>query len=63
MLHSAIEFISGHYQWLFSGIGVSLLGWVLWRKASIKQNQSVSDGANAVQVGNDIKVNVKIDSD
>ncbi len=49
-----IEFIQ-NYDWLFSGVGSTLIFWIIgykqgYRKA-IKQNQNVGDNSKAVQVG------------
>lgn len=52
-----IEFLKNNYQWIFGGIGVSILGWVfhLFSKratqTTIKQNQKAGDNSANTQIG------------
>ncbi len=47
-----MDFITNNYQWIFSGIGVSILGWMIAKKIKKKNiNQSIKYGSNNIQIG------------
>jgi hypothetical protein len=57
-----MEWITEHYKWVFSGLGVplimgiiSFIGWLFFKKQKsgdiVKQRQSARDDANQSQIG------------
>lgn len=63
-----MQFLGEHYKWIFSGIGVFVLGGIIAvfknRKSSSKnQNQSQRSGANStnIQAGGNVEFTQKND--
>jgi hypothetical protein len=55
-----INFITENYEWFFSGLGVFILGFFVYRKAKSKhQQQTVSENSQAMQAGRDINITRK----
>lgn len=56
-MDQAIEFMKNNYQWIFGGIGVAIIGWIilLFQKkhtsTTIKQNQKGGDNSTNTQIG------------
>lgn len=57
-----VEFFQSHYQWIFSGIGSSIVFWFVGYKQgyskALNQTMKVGDGSTAIQVGGDMKGNI-----
>ena len=55
-----IEFIKNNYDWLLSGLGTSVLFFILGAqygyKKSNKQKQQIGNNSSAIQVGGDFNV-------
>ena len=58
-----IEFLQKNYEWVFSGIGSGVVFWILgyWQgsRKAIDQKQEIGSNSTAIQVGRDLKGNVK----
>lgn len=56
-MDQVMEFIKNNYQWLFGGIGVAIIGWIVhifFKKdggMNIKQKQKAGDNSNNTQIG------------
>ena len=54
-----IEFFQMNYDWIFSGLGSSLIFWFLGYKSgyskAIKQSMKAGDNSTVIQVGGDFK--------
>ncbi|WBA15127.1 hypothetical protein [Salinivibrio proteolyticus] len=57
-----IEFLQNNYEWIFSGLGSSIVFWFVGYKQgynkAVNQDMKVGNGSTAVQVGGDMKGNV-----
>lgn len=56
-----IEFIAvakEHYQWLFGGLGTSLIAGFLFNKQRASQKQTVKDKSVGIQAGRDVRAEV-----
>lgn len=52
-----MDWLMKNVEWVFSGIGVAVLGWLFTlRKSRTGISQSVKNGSNVTQVGGDIRV-------
>jgi hypothetical protein len=51
-----IEFISNNKEWLFSGIGITIIGVIGWIYKSLNGNNS--NNSNAESVGNNANLTV-----
>lgn len=59
-----IEYILENKEWIFSGIGVTLLSWLIFRNTGgSSMRQDGGKNSTNVQVGGDFKVNSKESSD
>lgn len=55
-----IEYLIANKEWIFSGVGVAVLSWLLFRKsASSNMNQKGGDNSTNIQVGRDFKTGNK----
>ena len=64
-MEQIIELLSNNYEWVFSGIGVFILG-LLFYKRNLTQKQKSGDGSVNIQSGNSINVsssNIGVDND
>jgi hypothetical protein len=54
-----IDYIRSNAPWIFSGIGVAILGFIfsIFRKRSVSQKQKTTNGSLGIQAGNDINLN------
>lgn len=67
MIDSAIAWIDNNKDWLFEGLGVTVLcgiAWVLWTlffKEKANTTQTINSGNNSIniQVGQDLKIREK----
>ncbi|EHW0638038.1 hypothetical protein L3I77_004463 [Vibrio vulnificus] len=57
-----IEFLQNNYEWVFSGIGSSILFWFIGYKQgyskALTQKMKVGDGSTGIQVGGDMNGNI-----
>lgn len=57
-----VEFFQNNYEWIFSGLGSSIIFWFIGYKQgynkATNQNMKVGDGSTAIQVGGNMKGNV-----
>ncbi len=57
-----IEFFKNNYEWIFSGLGSSIIfcfvGYKQGYNKALNQNMKVGNGSTAVQVGGDMKGNI-----
>lgn len=52
-----MDWLMKNVEWVFSGIGVAVLGWLFTlRKSRTGISQSVKNSSNVTQVGGDIRV-------
>lgn len=52
-----MDWLLKNVEWVFSGIGVAILGWLFALRKSRKDvSQSVKNSSNVTQVGGDIKL-------
>jgi hypothetical protein len=52
-----MDWILKNYEWVFSGVGVAVVGWLfILRKSKAGVSQSVKNSSNVTQVGG--KVNI-----
>lgn len=59
-----IEYVLENKEWIFSGIGVALLSWLIFRNSSgSSMRQKGGDNSTNVQIGGDFKVNSKESND
>ena len=61
MASSLLDYILRNKEWIFSGVGVALLGWVayLWRRkrtTSLSQRQSSGSNSTNIQAGRDATI-------
>jgi hypothetical protein len=55
-----MEFIMNNYEWIFSGIGVFVLGLFIYRKTtnlSVKQKQKIRNNSTGIQANGDVNIN------
>lgn len=50
-----------HYKWFFSGLGVFIIGLIIYRqkvknRISKRQNQKIGKGSTGIQAGRDINI-------
>lgn len=59
-----MRFILNNIQWIFSGIGVFILGFFVTRKIiqGKKVNQKIGNNSTGIQVGRDVNIGAKNDS-
>lgn len=52
-----MDWLMNNIEWVFSGIGVAVIGWFfILRKSREDVRQSVKNSFNVTQVGGDVKV-------
>lgn len=52
-----MDWLMKNIEWVFSGIGVTIIGWFFTLRKSTKDvSQSVKSSSNVMQVGGDVKV-------
>lgn len=52
-----MDWLMKNIEWVFSGIGVAVIGWFfMLRKSRENVRQSVKNSFNVTQVGGDVKV-------
>ena len=55
-----IEYLIDNKEWLFSGLGVAVISWLLFRNSSAsKMSQKSGGNSTNVQVGGDFTMNKK----
>ncbi len=53
-----IKILKQNYQWFFSGIGVFIIGLLLYKKIMKKsQIQTVGNNSTAIQAGRNVNIN------
>jgi hypothetical protein len=56
MENPVVEYLIANKEWIFSGVGVAVISWILFRKsASSTMNQKGGDNSTNIQVGLDFK--------
>ena len=57
-----LDYLINNKEWIFSGIGVAVVSWLLFRNSSAS-NMTQKSGKNStnIQVGGDLKFNKKDD--
>ncbi|MCT4636223.1 MAG: hypothetical protein N4A72_00810 [Bacteroidales bacterium] len=55
-MNDVIKFFIEEKEWVFSGIGISVLGFIFnrGRKKYVKQKQKINNNSTGIQVGGDI---------
>ncbi len=51
-----MDWLVKNMEWLFSGIGVTVLGWLISRQYRPKIDQSVKKSSNVTQVGGNVRI-------
>ena len=59
-----IKWVGNNKEWLFSGVGVVVVAWIVrivYRKKQISSYQNIRSGRNStnIQAGRDVKINSK----
>lgn len=55
-----IEYLIGNKEWIFSGIGVTILSWFIFRNSNkTKMTQKSGNHSTSIQVGGDLSVSIK----
>lgn len=57
-IESFIALAKENYQWLFGGLGASLIAGFLFNKHRASQKQTVKDKSIGIQAGRDVQANV-----
>ena len=64
-INDFLTFLSQNKEWIFSGIGVAIIGWILqWiirktsRRKKNEQNISAGDGSTNIQVRNNAQITI-----
>lgn len=61
------DFITEHYKWIFSGIGVAVLFWFIGYKNNnsnkSKQSMHIGDNSAGIQIGRDLNEKNKKDKE
>ena len=57
MIQQALSFVKDNYKWIFGGIGVSIVGFLIKKifdkkEPSVRQKQKSGHGSTNVQIGN-----------
>ena len=58
-----LDYLIANYEWIFSGIGVTLISWLFFRASGTKSRMSQHGGDNStnIQVGGNIKSSFRKD--
>lgn len=57
-----LVWLANNYKWLFSGLGVAIIGWLFLKaKTTMRINQNISDSNNITQIAGDLNVGSKND--
>ena len=60
MENQVLDYIVNNKEWIFSGIGVAVISWILFRRSSSKKmTQKSGDNSTNIQVGGSINVSNK----
>ena len=52
-----MDWFMSNYQWIFSGVGVAVLGWLFVRQKSRHSvQQNVNDSSNIAQIGGNVSI-------
>lgn len=51
-----MDWLVKNMEWIFSGVGVAVIGWLISRRANPSIDQSVKNSSNVTQVGGNISV-------
>lgn len=51
-----MDWLVKNMEWVFSGIGVAILGWLISRRSHPGVDQSVKNSSNVTQVGGNVSV-------
>lgn len=54
-----VNFLSENVQWIFSGIGVFVLGFFITKKVIKNKSQTIKNKSTGIQAGRDVKINIK----
>ncbi|AWG22773.1 hypothetical protein FFWV33_15175 [Flavobacterium faecale] len=63
-MDTIINYLIEEKEWIFSGIGVFILGFFFYRKTantSVNQKQKISDNSTGIQANGDVNINTKKD--
>lgn len=55
---NCLEWLIENMEWVFSGIGVAVIGWFFTRKSGVKQSIKSGDDSINIQSGRDSKVDI-----
>ncbi len=58
-LTEIINWITDNVTWIFSGIGVFILGFFITKKVRKKNSQTIRNNSSGIQAGRDVNVNTK----
>lgn len=51
-----MDWLLKNMEWIFSGIGVAVVGWLISRRSRSGIEQSVKNSSNVTQVGGNVSV-------
>lgn len=54
-----VDWILNNVEWVFSGIGVFILGFFIYRRNGKKNKQIVKNFSSGIIAGRDVKINEK----
>lgn len=57
-IESFIAVAKEHYQWLFGGLGASLIAGFIFNKQRASQKQTIKDNSVGIQAGRDVRAEV-----
>ena len=57
-IDSFVAVVKANYQWLFGGLGASLIAGFLFNKQRASQKQTVKDKSVGIQAGRDVRAEV-----
>ncbi len=51
-----MDWLVKNMEWLFSGVGVAVIGWLISRRVNPSIDQSVNNSSNVTQVGGNVSI-------
>lgn len=59
-MNEIVNWIETNIPWIFSGIGVFIIGLLIFKKSNKKSNkQTIKNNSSGIQAGRDVKINEK----
>jgi len=58
-INEIINWIKDNYSWFFSGLGVFVLGFLITKKVSNRNSQTIKNNSSGIQAGRNVKITKK----